>query len=70
VRHNPSEALTAKIGYLEELGEQVLERHRQGQKVREIVHVLCGGPMLLELVTLGHFSRRRLVLAYLGMNEE
>jgi glyoxylase-like metal-dependent hydrolase (beta-lactamase superfamily II) len=66
VRRSPAEALAAKIAYLEELGERVLERHRQGQSVREIVRALCGGPMLLELVTLGHFARRRLVLAYLG----
>jgi hypothetical protein len=38
--------------------------------VSEIVRAVCGAPMLIEFVTLGHFSRRRLVLSYLGMNDE
>jgi hypothetical protein len=35
-----------------------------------MVHPLAGGPMLIEVITLGHFSRRRLVLSYLELNEE
>lgn len=68
VRRDPTAELQAKIAYLEELGEQVLALHRQGRSVREIVRALCGGPMLIESVTLGHFSRRWLVLSYLGMH--
>lgn len=70
VRDKPADELAAKIAYLEELGEHVLELHRQGRSVQEIVRALCGGPMLIEIITLGHFSRRRLVLSYLGMNSD
>ena len=70
VRHNPADELAAKIAHLEELGEQVLALHRQGRGVNEIVRALLSeakhpGPMLIEVITLGHFSRRRLVLSYL-----
>jgi len=70
VRENPKRELDAKISYLEDLGEQVLEFHQQGWEVQEIVRTLCGGPMLVELFTLGHFSRRRLILSYLGKNDQ
>jgi len=56
-----------KITYLEELGEAVLALDRKGWRVPDIVRALCGGPMLLEFVTLGQFSRRRLVHSYLGL---
>jgi len=65
VRENPAKEVAEKITYLEELGERVLTLHRQGRSVRDIVRRLCGGPMLVEFLTLGHFSRRWLVLAYL-----
>ena len=70
VRDNPAQALADKVAYLEEFGERVLALHRAGRGVSEIVRAVCGGPMLIEFVTLGHFSRRRLVLSYLGMNDE
>ena len=70
VRDKPAAELAAKIAHLEKLGQQVLALHRQGRSVNEIVRALCGGPMLIEVITLGHFSRRRLVLSYLGLNEE
>jgi glyoxylase-like metal-dependent hydrolase (beta-lactamase superfamily II) len=69
VRDNPAQALAAKIVYLEELGQQVLALDQQGRSVSEIIRALCGGPMLIELITLGHFSRRWLVLSYLGRNK-
>ena len=69
VRHNPAAALGAKIAYLEELGDAVAALDRQGWSVPDITRALCGGPMFIEFVTLGHFSRRRLVLSYLGMND-
>ena len=68
VRENPAGELAAKIAYLEEMGAQVLALHQQGRSVDEISRALCGGPMLIEAITLGHFSRRRMVLSYLGMN--
>jgi glyoxylase-like metal-dependent hydrolase (beta-lactamase superfamily II) len=68
VRDNPAGALKAKISYLEELGERVLELHRQGQDVPAIARAVGGRPMPIEIFTLGHFSRRRLVLSYLRVN--
>jgi len=68
VRDEPAPELAAKITHLEKLGEQVLALHRQGRSVNEIVRALCGGPMLIEVITLGHFARRQLVLSYLRMN--
>jgi glyoxylase-like metal-dependent hydrolase (beta-lactamase superfamily II) len=64
-REHPQEELQAKIAYYEELGGQILEQYRQGLGTPEIVRALCGGPMWVEIVTLGHFSRRWLVLSYL-----
>ena len=69
MRHNPAEALGAKIAYLEDLGEAVLALDRQGWRVADIVRALCGGPMFIEFITLGQFARRRLVLSYLGKND-
>ncbi len=68
VRERPAEALAEKIAYLGGLGEQVLDLDRQGRSVGEITRRLCGAPMWIELVTLGHFSRRNLVLSYLKRN--
>lgn len=65
VRDNPRESLTDKIKYLEEMGKRVLEMHRQGKSEKAIVRSLLGGPMWIELVTLGHFSRKNLVRSYL-----
>jgi glyoxylase-like metal-dependent hydrolase (beta-lactamase superfamily II) len=65
VRDNPGEAIRDKIDYLERLGEQVLELDRQGKSVGEIVRRLCGSPMLIELLTLGHFTRAHLVRSFL-----
>lgn len=70
VRENPAEELRGKIDYLEELGEKVLQLHERGMSVRQITQALCGGLMLVEIITLGNFSRRRLVLSYLNMNAE
>ena len=66
VREQPAQELREKIAYYEERGEQVLALHRQGLEVDEIARRAFGGPMWVELITLGHFSRRRLVEAYLG----
>jgi hypothetical protein len=70
VRSNPGEELGRKIAYYEALGEQVLLLQQRGLGVAEIVRRVCGGPMWIELITLGHFARRRLVLSYLGQNVE
>ena len=70
VRQVPAVHLRNKIRYLEEMGEKVLALDQQGKDVGEIARALFGGPMLIELLTLGHFTRRRLVLSYLGKNLE
>lgn len=70
VRDDPARALAAKIDYLEELGERVAELYRQGRSAREIVRAVCGGPMLIEFITRGHFARRWLVLSYLRLNTD
>ena len=66
MRDNPAGELAAKIEHLEALGERVLALHRQGRSVDQIVHALLGRPMPIELITLGHFSRRWLVHSYLA----
>ncbi len=65
VRRKPLPEILAKIAYLEELGEKVLDLHRRGWSASAIARHLLGGPMWVELVTLGHFSRRHLVRSYL-----
>ncbi len=69
VRQDPADELKRKIAYLEELGERVFELHQEGRGVDEIVPAVCGGPMQIEIFTLGHYARRHLVLSYLSMNE-
>lgn len=70
VRENSQGALELKIAYLEEIGEKILGLHESGRSVNEITRTLFGKPMWIEAATLGHFSRRRLVLSYLGLNKE
>ncbi len=68
IRENPKKELESKIEYLEELGNKVLELHHKGWDVEAIVGALCGKPMFIEIVTLGNFARRHLVLSYLKDN--
>jgi glyoxylase-like metal-dependent hydrolase (beta-lactamase superfamily II) len=70
VRENARQVLQDKIDYLEEKGEQVLALYQKGMSVPAIARSVFGGPMLVEPLTLGHFSRRRLVLAYLHKNQD
>jgi len=70
VRQFPAGDLQAKIDYLEEQGENVLALHQRGWGVGVIARVLFGKPMPVEFITLGHFSRRHLVLSYLRQNQE
>ncbi len=70
VRPQPDEEIASKIAYYEEMGQRVLELHRQGRSVAQITRTICGAPMRIEWITLGHFTRRHLVLSYLGMSEE
>ena len=65
MRENPAEALRAKIAHLDQMGERVLALRQQGWSVGKIVREVCGGPMFIELLTLGHFSRRGMVNSFL-----
>lgn len=65
LREHPADEIQTKIDYYERMGERVLSEYERGLSLAEIVHVLCGKPMWVELVTLGHFSRRHLVESYL-----
>lgn len=65
VRENPRDELFEKITYLEEMGERVKQLTSKGFRVSTIARTLFGGPMLIEVITLGHFSRKNLVLSYL-----
>jgi glyoxylase-like metal-dependent hydrolase (beta-lactamase superfamily II) len=65
-RQHPARDLSAKIDYLEALGGRVLELHRQGRSLSEITRLVSGGPMWIELITLGHFTRGHLVRSFLG----
>jgi glyoxylase-like metal-dependent hydrolase (beta-lactamase superfamily II) len=65
IREKPAEALTEKIDYLEDFGERVMALHQKGWPVRAIVRELCGKPTRVDFITLGHFSRRHLVLSYI-----
>ena len=65
VRDEPARDLHIKIDYLEMMGERVLKLAGQGRSVGEISRALFGGPMWIEFITLGHFSRRQLVRSYL-----
>jgi len=65
IRQDPARELAEKIEYLEATGQKVLDLHRQGWSVPSIARALFGGPMPIELFTLGHFTRRHLVTSYL-----
>jgi len=65
---NPLGALREKIAYLEDLGGRVQDLHGRGWSVGAIARRLCGGPLWIEVVTLGHFTRHNLVRSFLGQN--
>jgi len=70
VRQNPINEVNRKIAYLEKLGDEVVAHSDQGWNVERIARKLLGPPKQVELITMGHFSRRCLVLSYLGLNQE
>ena len=69
VRENPNDELKNKIFYLEELGQKILSLYNQGMSVNTIIQTLFKKHLFIELFTLGNFSRRHLVLSYLGLND-
>jgi glyoxylase-like metal-dependent hydrolase (beta-lactamase superfamily II) len=66
VRENPCDKIHAKIAYYRELGERISGYHKEGWSVDAIIRAVCGGPMWIEFITLGHFTRKWLVLSYLN----
>ncbi len=66
VRENPSQEIRSKIEYYRQLGERIADYHRKGWQPEAIVRAVCGGPMWVEYVTLGHFARKWLVYSYLN----
>lgn len=64
-RLKPESDLKSKIGYLEGTGEEIINLANQGYGLEEISHKIFGGPMWIEFITLGHFSRRCLTRSYL-----
>jgi glyoxylase-like metal-dependent hydrolase (beta-lactamase superfamily II) len=64
-RDNPKDDICKRIAYLEETGGKIVDLHRKGWEVDAIAREVFGGPMLIEFITRGHFSRRNLVLSYL-----
>jgi glyoxylase-like metal-dependent hydrolase (beta-lactamase superfamily II) len=67
VRENPGGELREKIAYLEETGERVLDLYDKGWSVDAIARAIFGGPMFIEIFTLGHFSRWNLVRSFLRL---
>jgi glyoxylase-like metal-dependent hydrolase (beta-lactamase superfamily II) len=70
VRENANAELASKIEYLETTGEKVLELHQKGSSIDGIARSLFGGPMPIEYITSGHFSRRNFVKSYLTRETE
>ncbi|MBN1318279.1 MAG: MBL fold metallo-hydrolase [Anaerolineales bacterium] len=70
VRDNPNRDLLNKIEYLEETGNRVLELHRKGWSVGSIARSLFGGPMWIEFVTFGHFSRHSFIRSFLSISNK
>jgi glyoxylase-like metal-dependent hydrolase (beta-lactamase superfamily II) len=66
-RENPNCELREKITYLEETGGRVLDLYDKGWSVDVIARATFGGPMFIEIFTLGHFSRRNMVSSYLRL---
>jgi glyoxylase-like metal-dependent hydrolase (beta-lactamase superfamily II) len=65
VRENPCLEIQTKIEYYRQLGERIADFQRRGWEPEAIVRAVCGGPMWVEFVTLGHFARKWLVNSYL-----
>lgn len=65
-RRRPAGDLQVKIDYLERMGEEVITLDNRGCSIPEISRMLFGGPMWIELITLGHMSRQNLVRSYLN----
>lgn len=66
VRTDGAAHLREKIDYLEDLGDRIWALHREGLPDRRIGRRLLGRELPIAYLTLGHFSRLRLVRSYLA----
>jgi glyoxylase-like metal-dependent hydrolase (beta-lactamase superfamily II) len=66
IPEDPAATLAAKIAWLRSIRDRVLALHAQGLGVGRIAREAFGPPMGIELLTLGHFSRRWLVRSILA----
>ncbi len=64
VRENPGEEIRRKIDYLKEIGDRILDLHKQGLSYRRIRNRLFGREMLMTYLTGGHFSGINLVRSF------
>jgi len=62
---NPGADIRRKIEYLEGLGVKVRQLHNRGLGVEAIEASLLGSEPSIRYLTLGHFTRRNLIEAYL-----
>jgi glyoxylase-like metal-dependent hydrolase (beta-lactamase superfamily II) len=69
VRENPARVLQEKIAFLAETGEQILDLRGRGWQIEKIARKLFGGLMPVEFITLGHFSRKNMVRAFLKQKD-
>ena len=64
VPDDPHGALASKLDYYQDMGDRILDLRRQGLSIGTVARQVCGGPMMIELVTMGHYSRRGLVRSF------
>ncbi|MEA1994306.1 MAG: MBL fold metallo-hydrolase [Euryarchaeota archaeon] len=62
------EVLDEKIAYLEDLGEKILDLHKEGKTVKEIAKVVFDGESFPYTLTKNYFSAENLVRSYIGDN--
>jgi glyoxylase-like metal-dependent hydrolase (beta-lactamase superfamily II) len=65
IKKAPQQEIKEKIEYLEETAERVWELHNKGLSPSRIRKELFGKEILLNYITLGHFSGRNLVRSFI-----
>jgi glyoxylase-like metal-dependent hydrolase (beta-lactamase superfamily II) len=65
IKRAPQSEIYWKIKYLEETAERVWDLHRKGLSRSRIRNELFGKEMLLNYITLGHFSGKNLVRSFI-----
>ena len=66
VRNQGVAPLEAKIDYLEQLGDRILDLHERGMSPRRIRRQIFGREPFISYFTLGHFSTMNLIRSYLA----